>query len=517
MSVAARSQSLFREEDSNPLVKDQSSGHWKVLIVDDDADVHEITRLALRGFEYLGESLSIISAYSAEQARQLLSDQPDIAVMLLDVVMETDDAGLQLVKYIRQTLNNPFIRIILRTGQPGQAPEKEVVREYDINDYKEKTELTSKKLYTCVYTALSSYRALIGLDANRRGLVKVIEASASIYEQQQLDKFIQGVLEQVVSLLFIDREAVLVRNCGVTSINGKQEQVILAAIGEDRQYIGQDPREVLPAEVNERIQQALSEQHDIIDDYSFTGYVETRTGVEAVFHISSASKLKAPDHQLLELFFKNITVGLENLNLWKDIEETQSEIVYLLGDAVETRSNETGNHVRRVAEIARQLGLMHGMDEEEANILHSAAPLHDIGKIGIPDAILNKQGKLTTDEWEVMKTHTVIGSRILSGSKRPVLQAAATIAMQHHENWNGSGYPGALSGHDIHVYARIVAIADVMDALCSERCYKPGWSLDEAMDFLLQQSAIKFDPTLIELVMDNRQVFEEIRARYPEH
>ena len=517
MSVPAQNQRLFRDEEGDAPVIDEASGQWKVLIVDDDTDVHEITRLALRGFEYLNEPLSIISAYSAEQARQLLAEQPDIAIVLLDVVMETEDAGLQLVKYIRQTLDNPFIRIILRTGQPGQAPEKEVVRQYDINDYKEKTELTSKKLYTCVYTALSSYRALVGLDANRRGLVKVIEASSRIYEQQHLDKFIQGVLEQVVALLFIDREAVLICNYGVTRYRNDDKQVILAAIGGDEKFIGRDPRQVLPGEINQRIQRVLEEKHDLIDDHSFSGYVQTRTGVEAVFHVASADILKPPDKELLELFFRNITVGLENLNLWTDIEETQSEIVYLLGDAVETRSNETGNHVRRVAEISRQLGLMHGMEEAEADILHIASPLHDIGKIGIPDAILNKQGKLTADEWEIMKTHTEIGSRILSTSKRPVLQAAERIALQHHENWDGSGYPSALAGNDIHIYARIVAVADVMDALCSERCYKPGWTMDAAMEFLQEQSGIKFDPSLIELVIANRQLFEEIRARYPEH
>lgn len=517
VSLAAQRHPIFNEDAGDTPAEFESNNHWKVLIVDDDSDVHEITKMALGGFEFQGEPLQFISAYSADEARQLLAEHPDTAVMLLDVVMETDDAGLQLVRYIRQTLNNPFIRIILRTGQPGQAPEKQVVLEYDINDYKEKTELTSKKLYTCIYTALSSYRALTGLDSNRRGLVKVIEASARIYEQKNIDKFIQGVLEQVVALLFIDREAVLIRNYGITSYPSNGEQVIMAAIGEDRKHIGQDPREVLPAEVNERIQQVLRAQQDVLDDFSFTGYVMTRTGVEAVIHVSSATALKAPDHELLELFFRNITVGLENLNLWKDVEETQTEIVYLLGDVVETRSNETGNHVRRVAEIARQLAMMHGMAEDEATVVHAAAPLHDVGKIGIPDAILNKNGKLTDSEWETMKTHTDIGGRILSGSKRPVMQAAAIIAKQHHENWDGSGYPSSLTGEGIHIYARLVAIADVMDALCSERCYKSGWTMDRAMDFLLEQSGIKFDPALIELVTANRETFEAIRARYPEH
>lgn len=507
---------LFAEEKqvTEPVV--DPDAYWKVMIVDDDRDVHEITKLALKDFRYVDEPLLFINAHSGEEARQLLAEHNDIAVVLLDVVMETDDAGLQLVKYIREELSNPFIRIILRTGQPGQAPERQVVQDYDINDYKEKTELTSKKLYTSIFTALGNYRALIGLDANRRGLVKVIEASASIYEEKNLDQFIQGVLEQVVALLFIDREAILVRNYAITSHSGGDRQVIIAAIGKDREFIGKDPRDVLPEDVNGHIQHVLQTHHEEMDEYTFTGYIQTRTGTEAVIFISSATKLQPPDRELLDLFFKNITVGLENLYLWKDVEETQSEIVYLLGDAVETRSNETGNHVRRVSKIAQQLALLNSMSEDEANVLHSAAPLHDVGKIGIPDAILNKPGKLDADEWEIMKTHTDQGARILSSSNRPTLKVAAIIAKQHHENWDGSGYPDGLSGEDIHIYGRLVAVADVYDALCSKRSYKSGWSCEDAAAFMREQRGIKFDPGLIDLFIENIALFEAIRARHPD-
>ena len=507
---------LFAEEKqvTEPVV--DPDAYWKVMIVDDDRDVHEITKLALKDFCYVDEPLVFISAYSGEEAHRLLAEHDDIAIILLDVVMETDDAGLQLVKYIREELGNPFVRIILRTGQPGQAPERQVVQDYDINDYKEKTELTSKKLYTSIFTALGNYRALIGLDANRRGLVKVIEASSSIYEEKNLDQFIQGVLEQVVALLFIDREAILVRNYAITSHSGDDRQVIIAAIGKDREFIGKDPRDVLPEEVNGHIQHVLQTHHEELEEYTFTGYIQTRTGTEAVIFISSAAKLQPPDRELLELFFRNITVGLENLYLWKDVEETQREIVYLLSDAVETRSNETGNHVRRVSKVARKLALLNGMPEDEANVLHTAAPLHDVGKIGIPDAILNKADKLDAVEWEIMKTHADLGARILSGSNRPTLKVAAIVAKQHHENWDGSGYPDGLSGEDIHIYGRLVAIADVYDALCSKRSYKPSWACEDALAFMREQRGIKFDPGLIDLFIENLASFEAIRKSYPD-
>jgi len=169
-----------------------------------------------------------------------------------------------------------------------------------------------------------------------------------------------------------------------------------------------------------------------------------------------------------------------------------------------------------VAEVARQLALLNGMDGDEASILHTAAPLHDVGKIGIPDAILNKPGKLDENEWEMMKSHAELGARILSNSNRPALKAAAIIARQHHENWDGSGYPDGLSGDNIHLYGRLVAIADVYDALCSKRSYKDCWSCEDAVAYMQEQRGVKFDPGLIDLFIGNLASFESIRKRYPD-
>lgn len=489
---------------------------WKVLVVDDEEEVHAVTRMALRDFVFSGSQLEFLSAHTGGEAKRILAKYPDIAVVLLDVVMEDEHAGLEVVKYIRETLQNPFVRIILRTGQPGQAPERRVVQEYDINDYKEKTELTAQKLFTCIFTALGNYRALTGLDTNRRGLIKIIEASADIFEKKSIDNFLQGVLEQVTALLFLDKEAIYVKKLGITSKFDTDQQVILAATGSDRAFIGRDPRQVLPHEINSKIQKALTEHRSLTSAHCFTGYVKTRTGTEAIIFVSSPTALGSTDHKLLDMFFHNVTVGLENIHLWKDIEETQREIVYLLGDAVETRSNETGNHVRRVGEFARELSLLAGIDEQEANVLQSAAPLHDIGKIGIPDSILNKCGSLTEDEWRIMKSHTEQGARILGSSKRPILQAASIVASQHHENWDGSGYPNGLASEEISIYGRIVAIADVFDALCSDRCYKPRWELSRVVEFMKEQRGKKFDPTLIDLFLDNLALFVEIRRRFPD-
>jgi response regulator RpfG family c-di-GMP phosphodiesterase len=503
-------------DDDGPDDQLVPTASWLVLIVDDDPEVHAVTKLALGDFEFAGRTLEFISAFSGAEARHCMAEHPDMAVVLLDVVMESEHSGLAVVKYIREDLKNLFVRIVLRTGQPGQAPERKVVREYDINDYKEKTELTAQKLYTCLYTALSTYRAMLGLEANRRGLVKVIEASATIFEQRSLERFTQGVLEQVAAILYIDHDLVYVRNIGVTADPGENRQVILAASADAQGWIGRDPRQVLPAEINGRIQRVLRERHSRLESHTFTGYIATRLGTEAVLYVASDTPITPPDQSLLELFFRNVTIGLENLYLRADIEATQQEIVYIIGDAVETRSNETGNHVRRVGEYARELALLAGLDPHEAEILQAAAPLHDVGKIGIPDAILNNPGHLDDSEWAVMKTHTTKGANILRRSKRPILQAATIVAEQHHENWDGSGYPQGLRGDGIHLYGRIAALADVFDALASCRCYKEAWELNQVVAFLDEQRGRKFDPELVELFLTHLPRFIAIRKRFPD-
>ncbi|WP_321314305.1 HD domain-containing phosphohydrolase [Halarcobacter sp.] len=202
------------------------------------------------------------------------------------------------------------------------------------------------------------------------------------------------------------------------------------------------------------------------------------------------------------------------IKLHSELEETQREVIYKLGEIGETRSKETGNHVKRVAEYSKILATKLGLEQEDIDILFAASPMHDIGKVGIPDSILNKPGKLTPDEWVFMQTHSEIGYNILKSSTRPILKAAAIISYTHHEKWNGKGYPRGLKGDEIHIFGRITAIADVFDALGSDRCYKKAWELDRILKLLEEQKGKHFDPQLIDLFMENLDDFLEIRDRY---
>jgi len=198
----------------------------------------------------------------------------------------------------------------------------------------------------------------------------------------------------------------------------------------------------------------------------------------------------------------------------KDIRETQKEIIFTMGTIGESRSKETGNHVRRVAEYSRLLAEYSGMDKFHSQMLKEASPMHDIGKVGIPDAILNKPGRHTPQETEIMKTHTTLGYDMLRHSDKELLQIAATVAHEHHEKYDGSGYPRGLEGEYISIYARITAVADVFDALGSERVYKKAWKDEDIVAMFQEEKAKHFDPLLVDIFLNNIDDFKSIRDKY---
>jgi PAS domain S-box-containing protein len=201
-------------------------------------------------------------------------------------------------------------------------------------------------------------------------------------------------------------------------------------------------------------------------------------------------------------------------NLFHELEETEKEVIFRMGEIGEVRSLETANHVKRVAEYSRLLAFKKGLDENEASLLHLASPMHDIGKVAVPDHILNKKGELTSEEWTVMKSHCERGYNILKSSERPILKTAAIIAYQHHEKYDGTGYPQGLKGEEIHIFSRITAIADVFDALSMDRPYKDSWPLEKIFAFLRANRGTHFDPGLIDIFFEHVDEFLAIRERY---
>ena len=232
-----------------------------------------------------------------------------------------------------------------------------------------------------------------------------------------------------------------------------------------------------------------------------------------IHYISTIVAIKDVNNNLLEYLGIRLDIT-KVIELHEELEETQREVIYTMGEIGETRSKETGFHVKRVAEYSKLLALKFGLSKDEAEILRLASPMHDIGKVGIPDSILNKPGKLTAQEYETMKEHAQIGYELLKNSTRDILKASAIVAYEHHEKWDGSGYPRGLSGEDIHIYGRITAICDVFDALAHERPYKKAWELDRIIALFKEERAKHFDPTLIDLFLENLNEFLEIQNAY---
>lgn len=194
-----------------------------------------------------------------------------------------------------------------------------------------------------------------------------------------------------------------------------------------------------------------------------------------------------------------------------EIEETQREVVFTMGAIGESRSKETGNHVKRVAEYTYLLAKYYGLPEKECDMLKQASPMHDIGKVAIPDAVLNKPARYNDEERAIMDTHAQLGYDMLKYSNRPLLKMASIVAYEHHEKWNGKGYPNQTTGEDIHIYGRITALADVFDALGSERVYKPAWDDERIFKMFKEERGKHFDPTLIDIFFDNLDEFLHIR------
>lgn len=201
-------------------------------------------------------------------------------------------------------------------------------------------------------------------------------------------------------------------------------------------------------------------------------------------------------------------------SLYRELEDTQREIVFTMGAIAETRSKETGLHVKRVAEYSKLLAQLSGVSEHDADYVALASPMHDIGKVGIPDYILNKPGRLTTEERVIMDTHAELGYEMLKHSTRFVMKTAAIIALEHHEKWDGTGYPKQLKGEGIHLWGRITALADVFDALCSKRCYKEAWADEDIFSLIKAEKGKHFDPKLVDLFFDNLNDFLAIRAEF---
>ncbi|MBK1841990.1 DUF3369 domain-containing protein [Azospirillum sp. YIM B02556] len=522
---------------------------WTMLIVDDEPEIHSITKLVLSDFVYKGRKARFLSAHSAAEARRILAREPDIALILLDVVMETEDAGLRLVHHIREELQNRNVRIILRTGQPGQAPERAVILDYDINDYKAKTQLTAQQLFTTTVAALRSYEDIVAIDANRRGLEKIIEASSSLFRVRSMKLFAAGVLTQLSGLLGVGPDAILcVQRGGTGGTGGSQADgsvdgsaggsgrcngegscnglYVLAGSGRFESLINEPVAGHVDPAVLAAMTACLEKRAHVYAGDHCTLYIQPPNDRETVVYLRSNRPLSDLDRKLIEVFCGKISVGFDNLHHYEQLYRAQQGTLAALADLAErgcgtlidatppaaapmererlSRSLRIAAITERIARRLHADGLFpDALDVTTLEVIGLAAILHDIGNAAVDPVMLSKPGPLDPAERSAMQTHTVAGANLLNQASHLAdglthLHLGATVARWHHENWDGTGYPDGRAGAAIPLCARIVAVADAYDAMTRDRPYRPALDSGKAVDEIRRLAGRRFDPTVVE-------------------
>ncbi|QOG16461.1 MULTISPECIES: ATP-binding response regulator [Bradyrhizobium] len=321
--MAEQDDVLHLIDDTGTAPEDQNARRWKIAVIDDDPAVHDGTRFALSDYSLNGQSLEILSAHSAAEGRKLMAEHGDIAAVLLDVIMETDVAGLELVEFIRNELKNETVRIILRTGQPGQAPERRVIVQYDINDYKAKTELTADKLFTSLTAALRSYQQLERMVQTRRGLEIIIDAASTLYDFKSMQRLAEGVLTQLASLLNVDCAGILVLrdNGGVDP-----ELSVLAGSGCYSRFIGTTSSRALDPDLRELVEAAFQRRKNEFADHRSVIYLRTGSGREVVVLLQAERELSETDRSLVEIFSSRLSIAFDNVILYQQLQDANTQL-----------------------------------------------------------------------------------------------------------------------------------------------------------------------------------------------
>ncbi|CAO3375911.1 DUF3369 domain-containing protein [Azospirillum argentinense] len=331
---------------------------WIILIVDDDPAIHATTKMVLRGFTFEGRPAQFLSAGTAAEARSLLEQNPAIAVVLLDVVMESDDAGLRLVRMIRSELNNRRVRIILRTGQPGQAPERDVILNYDINDYKSKTELTAQKLFTSVVAALRGYQDITAIEDHRRGLERILDASSALLDKRTMAEFVRGAVSKIAEICPpCDGIALCSRWTEEEAGGAGRDPLVLGAGGIHAAAEGKPVRAALPAEAAEAVTQALADGRNRYErERSLLVFRSTSRHHDTVFHISHQRPLTEDERRLLEVFCSKVAVGFDNVHLYEELSALNRNLESQVADRTRelVAATEAAEAARAEAEAANQ-------------------------------------------------------------------------------------------------------------------------------------------------------------------
>lgn len=494
----------FQFADESDEITSVGETPWKILLADDEPDVHVATKLVLRDFRFKDRGLEFIDAYTGQEACDLLRLNPDTAVVLLDVVMESDDAGLRAVKRIREELGNQMVRIILRTGQPGQAPEEHVVLNYHINDYKAKSELTNRQLFTSLVSALRSFQDLQTIEASRRGLEKILDAAGNM-DFRSRNLFVSGLLMQLASLLDLgDKDLVMIARG-----NSTDSERIVAASGSLEPFVGDPIADVFDDESKKLISQAFATGSTQTDNTRAVYRLPDPSLRDMVVYLGGSRRLGETELAMVDIFCTKVALAHENFDFVEQSRKDQYAEIALLAKITGRADYLTVSHAvnrgRLSREIARQLkeeDSSYTIESRLPDFVERAAVLADVGNLVLSSSILDNPQPLSAEDMEKVRAHTKTGAALLqevlsevSGGR--VTALACEVALTHHECFDGSGYPQGLSGENIPLAGRIVAVADTYLSLTSKRPWRDAFSHEKAVALISEDAGKKFDPEVV--------------------
>lgn len=506
-----------RPETAGPVARPP----FRVLVVDSDPSLPATVQAALDGLSIDGVGVVLLGATSAAAAREALRQHPDTALILLDIALESERAGLELVAHLRRELGNQRTRIVVCTGDagpaggsdPASAPasgiEDEAIAAYDIGDWRAKAELTPRALRAAVAGQLRTFASLQALAAGRKGLARMLVATTGLLEMRTPDVLFPNILPRVVGLLGIGHHALLCIQ-GDTLPRDRKIRV-RASTG---RFAGWKDVEV--AELGEpRVEAALERlspgSETIIEPDFCALRLRANGGITGMIYVEGRNDGTAREWQLLELFRNKCSIAFENALLIEELNTSQKATVLAMGALAEYKDNAATGHLQRIEKLvgalARELHRREKFrDELDADFVEKvglAALLHDVGMLSVSDETLGMPGELTGIDMQMIQRHTEIGHRILSEAAVPLrgrslLSIAAEIARYHHERFDGSGYLEGLKGDAIPVSARIMAVADVFDALITSRQYRGAWPVEEAISWIVERAGRDFDPDVVD-------------------
>ncbi|MBF0606230.1 MAG: SpoIIE family protein phosphatase [Magnetococcales bacterium] len=389
---------LFQgDDDKQHTQSTATTGTWKVLIVDDEPGVHEVTLMILRSLVIEGRALEFISAYTGAEAMREIANNPDIALIFLDVVMEKTQAGLDVVKHIRETLNNKFVRIILRTGQPGFAPEETIIVDYDINDYREKNELNRQKLITCTVAAIRSYRDIMMISGNLRALQRLVESSRSLFDVNLIDNFFSEVLVQLNSILTLDTNTPADMYSSLLTDNSIEDLVVISGTGLYDNSQDKRVRDVVSAQTLAMIKKAFKDNNDIYTEKQAVTCLRTGNDISNLLFIDNRNGISRWDKELIDIFCAHASMYFDSVKQHKMEQslklshEIQMNMLPVDFSSVGARYGvDIFAFLQPAREVGGDLYDFFGMDDD-----HLCIAIGDVSDKGIHAALVMSSTKVT--------------------------------------------------------------------------------------------------------------------------